>query len=137
MDQSRRDAAPTVWPYLWRVANSRLGESKSAVEFQQVLEQTRDADPRLRAWAVQALCPCHLKVNEVAAWDRILEMCNDADPKVRSLVFHALCDGSPREREQDIVMALDEMANDADPRLRRRVRRLLAHYRRGGRLNIL
>jgi len=29
------------------------------------------------------------------------------------------------------------MHNDADSKLRRRVRRLLAHYRHGGRLNIL
>ncbi len=126
-----------VWPYLWRVANSPFGESKSAVTFQQILEQTRDADPGVRAQAVQALCPCRLKVNEVAAWDRILEMCADPDSKVRGLVFHTLCDGSPREREQDVVMALDEMANDPDPRLRRRVRRQLAQYRRAGRLNTL
>ena len=105
--------------------------------FKQILEQTRDVDPHVRAQAVKALCPCRLKVNEVAAWDRILEMCTDPDPKVRSLVFHTLCDGSPREREQDIVIALDEMANDPDPRLRRRIRRQLAHYRRGGRLNTL
>jgi hypothetical protein len=78
-----------------------------------------------------------LKANDVEAWDRILEMCDDPDPRVRSNVFHVLCDGSPREREQDVVMALDLMANDPDPRLRRRVRRLLAHYRRGGRLNVL
>ena len=119
------------------MANSPFGESKSAVTFKQILEQTRDVDPHVRAQAVKALCPCRLKVNEVAAWDRILEMCTDPDPKVRSLVFHTLCDGSPREREQDIVIALDEMANDPDPRLRRRIRRQLAQYRRGGRLNTL
>ncbi len=90
--------------------------------FQQILEQTRDADPDVRAQAVQALCPCRLKVNEVAAWDRTLEMCTDPDAKVGSLVFHTLCDGSPRERGQDIVIALDEMANDPDRRLRRRIR---------------
>ncbi|MCZ6869751.1 MAG: HEAT repeat domain-containing protein [Gammaproteobacteria bacterium] len=105
--------------------------------FQQILEQTRDADPDVRAQAVQALCGCRLKVNEVAAWDRILEMCTDPDAKVGSLVSHTLCDGSPREREQDIVIALDEMANDPDRRLRRPIRRRFADYRRGGRLNTL
>lgn len=109
----------------------------SAVEFREILDQTRDGDARVRARAVRELCPCQVKVNEAEAWDRILEMCTDPDAKVRSLVFHVLCDGSPREREPEIVMALDEMAHDADPRLRRRVRRLAAHYRHTGRLNVL
>ncbi|MEE9253610.1 MAG: HEAT repeat domain-containing protein, partial [Pseudomonadales bacterium] len=73
------------------------------VKFRQILDQTRDADPRVRARAVGELCPCELKVNEADVWDRILEMCTDPDAKVRSLVFHVLCDGSPGEREQQIV----------------------------------
>jgi hypothetical protein len=31
---------------------------------EEVLELTRDRDPRRRKWAVRQLCPCHLKHND-------------------------------------------------------------------------
>jgi HEAT repeat protein len=102
-----------------------------------LIEQTYDADPRVRKQAVHALCPCNVRANDERVWDRLIAMVEDEDAKVRGQVFHTLADGSPRAREQEIVRALERMQHDPDPTLRRRVRKLLAHYRAGGRLNIL
>ncbi len=102
-----------------------------------LLEQTYNADPRVRKQAVHGLCPCNVRANNERVWDRLIAMVEDEDPKVRGQVFHTLADGSPRSREPEIVQALERMQQDPDPGLRRRVRKLLAHYRAGGRLNIL
>ena len=64
-------------------------------------------------------------------------MASDEHVLVRKNVFHVLADGSPRYREQQIVRTMEAMHNDPDPKLRRHVRKLLAHYRAGGRLNVL
>jgi hypothetical protein len=39
--------------------------------------------------------------------------------------------------EVDVVAAIERLQQDPDERLRRRARKLLAHYRRGGRINAL
>jgi hypothetical protein len=70
-------------------------------------------------------------------WNRILSLVNDPSSKVRSHVFHLLADGSPRERESDVVVAIERLGQDPDEKLRRRARKLLAHYRHGGRINVL
>lgn len=106
-------------------------------EVDELLEETRDPDPAVRREALHRLCPCTLKANDARAWDRILQMVADEDPKVRAQVLHTLADGSPREREPDVAAAIERMQHDPDPKLRRRVRKLLAHYRAGGRINIL
>ena len=101
------------------------------------LDWTRDADPRVRSRAIGQACPCHVKANRPALWDRLIEMAGDADARVRGHVLHTLADGSPREREIEIVAAIESMRNDPDRRLRRRVRKLLASYRRSGNINVL
>ena len=68
------------------------------------------------------------------AW---LQLAEDPSAKVRSNVFHLLADGSPRERENDVVAAIEQLQQDPDEKLRRRARKLMAHYRRGGRINVL
>lgn len=102
----------------------------------ELFEATRDPDPRVRRAAVRELCPCAIKRNRDDVWARLLELTRDEDASVRSLVLHDLTDGSPRERAPAIRAALEVMRNDPDPRLRRRVRGVLAHERRTGRLNI-
>ena len=104
---------------------------------EEVLELTRDRDPRQRTWAVRQLCPCHLKHNAAQVWDRLIAMATDDDPHVRSTVLHVLCDGSPRSREQEVIVALERMQHDTDVGLRRRVRKVLAQYRRTGTVNVL
>ncbi len=102
----------------------------------ELLNLTHHPDARVRKHSVHALCPCSLKASVDRVWDRLLDMVTD-DPKVRARVLHTLADGSPREREQEVVRALESMQHDPDAHLRRRVRQLLAHYRAGGRLNVL
>ena len=101
----------------------------------EVLRETYDADPALRKRAVRELCPCELKVNDSEAWDRILELTRDRAVGVRRNALHTLIDGSPREREPEIVGALEGMRDDPDAKLRRHARKLLARYRRTGRIN--
>jgi hypothetical protein len=102
-----------------------------------LLELTADADAAVRAAALGALCPCHVKRNESRVWDRILARVDDPSPKVRSHVFHLLADGSPRERESEVVAAIERLQSDLDEKLRRRARKLMARYRRGERINAL
>ena len=111
--------------------------SRSEAEIEQLIALTHDDDPRTRKIAVINLCPCHVRANVPAAWQRVLAMGNDPDPIVRRAVVHMLADGSPRELTTKVVEALDDMRNDTDRVVRRDVRRVLASYHRTGRVNIL
>jgi len=107
-----------------------------ASEIGSFLEKTHDRDPRIRREAVTHLCPCHVKHNHEPVWDRMVEMAADTDPKVRNWVLHVLTDGSPRTRQDEVVQVLTKLHDDPDPKLRRKARKILAHYRRTGDLNI-
>jgi HEAT repeat protein len=121
-----------------RVCIRRLAMQRtSRFEIDDLLELTRDEDAAARAKALQSLCPCHVKRNEGRVWDRVLSLVDDPSPKVRSHVFHLLADGSPRERESEVVAAIERLCADPDEKLRRRARKLMAQYRRGGRINAL
>ena len=109
-------------------------DSDDIAEF---LTLTQDQDIRVRKAAVRNLCPCHLKANHPRVWDRMIEMSADPDATIRSHVLHTLCDGSPNERHEEIVAAIERMWNDPDLKLRRRVRKVLAQYKRSGTINIL
>jgi HEAT repeat protein len=111
--------------------------SRSEAEVDELIALTHDADPRTRKIALTNLCPCHVRANVPAAWDRVLAMTDDADPIVRRAVVHMLADGSPRELVTQVAEALDGLRNDSDRVVRRDVRRILASYRRTGRVNIL
>jgi hypothetical protein len=102
-----------------------------------LLQRTEASDPIVRQEAVQLLCPCHVQADIQPVWNRLIAMVGDPDTDVRATILHTLCDGSPREREAEVVEALDRMYNDPDPKLRRRVRALLASYRRTGKINVL
>jgi hypothetical protein len=101
-----------------------------------LLEQSREANPNRRRAAVRELCPCDVRANRDDVWNRIFDLASDDDVGVRRLVFHALIDGSPREREAQVVETAEAMANDPSPKLRRQARKLVAEYRRTGRVNI-
>jgi HEAT repeat protein len=102
-----------------------------------LLPLTMDPDPKTRAEAVRALCPCHVKGHDQRIWDRIFELVRDEDVDVRRQVFHALGDGSPRALETQVVSSFEAFLDDPDERLRRRARKLLASYRRTGKINVL
>jgi hypothetical protein len=108
----------------------------STSEIDELLERTFNGNPAVRANALRELCPCHVKRYDERVWNRVLEMVEDPSEKVRRHVFHLLGDGSPREREADVVAAIERLRTDSDERLRRQARKLLAHYRRGGRINV-
>jgi hypothetical protein len=101
------------------------------------LQLTCHEDPGVRSKALRSLCPCHVQAQDDRIWQRIFELATDQSKQVRATVFHALGDGSPRALEQQVVATLDSMRNDVDPGLRRQVRKLLAHYRRTGNVNVL
>ncbi len=107
------------------------------IDLDRCLADTWSPDPRTRIRALHELCPCQVKADYPDLWDRVLEMVSDGDAKVRGHVLHLLGDGSPRAREDEVVQAVERLWNDPAPGLRRRARRLLAHYRRTGRINIL
>ena len=44
------------------------------IGLEEMLELTRDRDPRKRKWAVRQLCPCHLKYNVDQVWDRLIPL---------------------------------------------------------------
>jgi len=107
------------------------------IDLDQALGDTWSPDPKMRIRALHHLCPCQLKADYPDIWDRLLEMVTDDDAKVRGHVLHVLGDGSPRHREAEVVRAVERMWDDPDPGLRRRARKLLTHYRRTGKINVL
>jgi hypothetical protein len=113
------------------------GGRMTAEEVRRTLALTRDAEPRVRQAAVMNLCPCHLRRDLPAVWDRVLQMAADPDVGVRKQVFHTLGDGSPGRLEGRVLETLEAMRNDPDRTLRRGARSLLARHRRTGRVNVL
>jgi hypothetical protein len=101
------------------------------------VDLTFSEDEKERIRGIQGLCPCHVKFNDHRVWDRILQLVDDPSANVRSHVFHTLADGSPNELRPQVVAAIEKLQRDSDPKLRRRARKLMAHYRRKGRVNIL
>ena len=106
-------------------------------EIDSLLDETTDPNPKVRAHAVQSLCPCHVKHNDARVWDRVLELVDDPALDVRRWVFHLLGDGSPREREPEVVAAFERFTRDPDKKLQRRARQVLAKYRQDGTINVL
>ena len=106
-------------------------------EIPRLLELSRDRDSKLRLKAIQALCPCEVKIHDSQIWDRFLEMADDTDPYVRRWILHVLCDGSPKIYETRILGVLEKFQHDENERLRKASRKILATHRRTGTLNIL
>ena len=106
-------------------------------EIPRLLELSRDGDSKLRLKAIQALCPCEVKIHDSQIWDRFLEMADDTDPYVRRWILHVLCDGSPKIYETRILGVLEKFQHDENERLRKASRKVLATHRRTGTLNIL
>ena len=102
-----------------------------------LLERTYSDNERDRCRALAALCPCHVKLNNIAVWERVLELSDDPNVKIRRMVFHMMADGSPRELEPQIVKIMERFQHDEDDKLKKQSRRLMACYRRKGNLNIL
>jgi hypothetical protein len=56
-------------------------EKEVCVTIEEFIEFTKNTDPVARKIALRDLCPCHVKRNVPAFWDRIIEMTTDPDRK--------------------------------------------------------
>lgn len=121
------------------VAPANVRYTRSAVqpsaEIRHLLAASRDPDPEVRRRAVRELCPCQVKRNDPDVWERVFEMTRDPNVRVRRNALHGMIDGSPAGLAPRVVAALEAMRDDPEPKLRRNVRRILARYRRTGRIN--
>ena len=87
-------------------------------EIPRLLELSKDADSKVRRKAVQALCPCEVKVHDSQIWQRFLEMADDPDPWVRRWIVHVFCDGSPSIYETRILAAVPTENSESDEKSR-------------------
>eukprot|EP01120_Amphizonella_sp_Union-15-10_P008867 TRINITY_DN3275_c0_g1_i1.p1 TRINITY_DN3275_c0_g1~~TRINITY_DN3275_c0_g1_i1.p1 ORF type:complete len:229 (-),score=47.50 TRINITY_DN3275_c0_g1_i1:106-792(-) len=110
---------------------------KTCVPIEEFMKLTFDENPITRKKALRELCPCQVKHDIEQFWNRILEMIHDPDASVRYQVLHNLCDGSPKVREEQVIAAIEDMHNDEDKTVRTTVHKVLTHYRRTGKWNIL
>lgn len=85
-----------------------------------------------RQVALRNLCTCHVQADDDTVWETLLRMLDDDSVKVRTEAVHAVTDSTPRIRVPVVVDALEARRNESDPKLRRRIRKVLAHYRRTG-----
>jgi hypothetical protein len=99
-----------------------------------LLELSRNEDSRARQLASRNLCTCHVRADHDRVWTRLLEMVDDPDPLVRCDVIHAITDSTPAPRVAAVIQALESHHNDLDKGIRRQVRKILAHYRRTGKV---
>ena len=99
-----------------------------------LLELSWSEESRARQLACRNLCTCHVRADDDRVWTRLLELAGDPDPRVRGDVIHAITDSTPAPRVPAVVRALESRRNDADVGIRRQVRKILAHYRRTGKV---
>jgi vesicle coat complex subunit len=112
------------------------GTCPSEQQIPQLLEFTRDEDPKVRRLALKHLCPCRLQRQRDLVWERVFELTQDPDPGVRRDAVHAMTDGSPRDYAELVQIHLETMRRDQDPRVRKYVNRTLHTIRRTGRVNV-
>jgi HEAT repeats len=111
------------------------GEGRTARDaIDGLLELSRSPDSLVRQLACRNLCTCHVRADDDRIWGRLLELLGDPDPGVRGDVIHAITDSTPAPRVPAVIQALESRHNDPDARIRRQVRKVLAHYRRTGKV---
>ncbi len=115
----------------------RSDTARTAEQVSELIDLSRDPDPKAQRIAVANLCSCHVRADFPQVWDRVFEMVDDPDPLVRRSVVHMLADGSPRYRASEVAQVLHSMRNDADRVVRRQAQTVLRVYNRTGRINIL
>ena len=69
---------------------------------EELIELTRHENERVRLKATQQMCPCRVKYDEPAFWERLFELAEDEDDAVRAQVLHNMCDGSPPGYEDKV-----------------------------------
>jgi len=97
-----------------------------------IIELSKHDNAEVRLAAVSQLCPCRVKEDIDAFWERIFSMTKDDDTAVRARIMHIVCDGSPTHLEDKVADALEDFNRDKDADIRRRAHKVLAHYRKTG-----
>jgi HEAT repeat protein len=149
---ARAGARDKPWPGLraeaivgtvgqWRKIAERAGAGLPAGEgrtpkeaIDGLLELSRSQDSRERQLACRNLCTCHVRADDDRIWARLLELVADPDQRVRGDVLHAITDSTPAPRVPAVIAALQSRHDDPDPGIRRQARKILAHYRRTGKV---
>ena len=125
----------------YQVINNTIGptaddlDQSVCLSLTEFVDLTRDADPKNRAKALRELCPCHIRKDVEAFWNRIFEMTLDEDAHVRYQALHNLIDGSPKGREEQVIQCLDQLHRDSNPKIRAKANKVLTQYRRTGKWN--
>ena len=93
---------------------------------------------RVRVAALEQICPCRIwGFDDEEIWNKVFAMSNDPDLGVRKQVLHTLCDGSPPIFEREVIEAVENFNSEPDRDLRRMAHKVLDHYRRTGKWNIM
>jgi hypothetical protein len=90
-----------------------------------------------RKLAAKSLCPCTVRAEVDAVWERLFEMTSDPVAIVRDQALHALGDGSPKHMEDRVVEVAERLYNDPDPSVKKKARRMLNAWRYTGKWNVL
>lgn len=99
-----------------------------------LLELSLSEESRARQLACRNLCTCHVRADDDRVWTRLLELVQDPDPLARGDVLHAITDSTPAARVPAVIQALESRHNDPDVGIRRQIRKILARYRRTGKV---
>lgn len=111
--------------------------AKDTTDINVIIELSKHPNPVVRKKSLVQMCPCRVKEDIELFWTRVYEMINDEDPTVRAQVLHTLCDGSPKHMEHKVFEALDMFNRDSDPEIRRKAHKVLTHYSKTGKWNVL
>src|SRR2546426_8985961 len=100
---------------VYRVGEPRVGRD----EIQELLAQSRSADPEERLAAVQFLCPCHVRRRIDAVWEALYRLLEDEDVRVRRAAWHTLEDGGRLDDPALDAILERVLHTDSDPQVQR------------------
>jgi hypothetical protein len=67
----------------------------------------------------------------------VFNLVEDPDPRIRDRILHIICDGSPARIEEKMVDAMEKFNHDPDSDIRRKAHKVMMHYNKTGKWNIL